>query len=193
MRTWSSQLSPALAGARPGLLHGMRLMVAVCLALWITFSLELGAPFWAGTSAAISCQPTFGASRRKGTARLVGTVTGAVFVVLLAAAFPQNRYGFLLGIAVWGGACAFTTTLLSNFTAYGASLSGYTVAIIAGDVTGSTNQVFDLAVSRASEIIIGIVCATVVVAGTDLGHTRRKLLQQMSSIVADLAAHLGVG
>lgn len=188
--TWLSKLVPALAAARPGLLHGMRLTAAVCLALWITFSLELDAPFWAGTSAAISCQPTLGASRRKGTARLFGTLTGAVFVVLLAAAFPQSRYGFLLGIAVWGGACAFTATLLSNFTAYAASLSGYTVAIIAGDVMQSTNQVFTLAVSRASEIAIGIVCATIVVAGTDLGHARRELLQQLSSIVADLAAHL---
>lgn len=190
LSTWPLKLGPALAAARPGLLHGLRLTAAVCLALWITFSLELDAPFWAGTSAAISCQPTFGASRRKGTARLIGTFTGAVFVVLLAAAFPQSRYGFLLGIAVWGAACAFTTTLLSNFTAYAASLSGYTVAIIAGDVTQSTDQVFALAVSRASEITIGIVCATVVVAGTDLGHARRELLQQMSSIVADLAAHL---
>lgn len=190
MPTWPFKLGPALAAARPGLLHGMRMTAAVCLALWVTFSLELDAPFWAGTSAAISCQPTFGASRRKGSARLLGTVTGAVFVVLLAAAFPQSRYGFLLGIAAWGGACAFATTLLSNFAAYGASLSGYTAAIIAGDVTGSTDQVFSLAVSRASEIVIGIICASVVVAGTDLGHARRELLQRMSSIAADLAAHL---
>ena len=185
-----SKLGPALAAARPGLLHGMRLTAAVCLALWVTFSLELDAPFWAGTSAAISCQPTFGASRRKGTARLFGTLTGAVFVVLLTAAFPQSRYGFLLGIAVWGGACAFTATLLGNFSAYAASLSGYTVAIIAGDATNSTDQIFALAVSRTSEITIGIVCATIVVAGTDLGHARREVLQQLSSIVADLAAHL---
>ncbi len=187
---WPPRLGTALAAARPGLLHGLRLTAAVCLALWITFSLELDAPFWAGTSAAISCQPTFGASRRKGSARLLGTVAGAVFVVLLAAAFPQSRYGFLLGIAVWGGACAFVTTLLSNFTAYAASLAGYTVAIIAGEATGSPDQIFTLAVSRASEIIIGILCATIVVAGTDLGHARRELLQQISSIIADLAAHL---
>lgn len=190
VRTWPSKPGPALAAARPGLLHGMRLAGAVCLALWVTFSLELDAPFWAGTSAAISCQPTFGASRRKGSARLLGTLAGATFVVLLAAAFPQSRCGFLLGIAIWGGACAFTTTLLNNFNAYAASLSGYTVAIIAGDATQATDQVFALAVSRASEITIGIVCATIVVAGTDLGHARRELLQQFSSIVADLAFHL---
>ena len=186
----TKRLVPALKAAMPALLHGMRLTAAASLALWIAFSLELEAPFWAATSAAISCQPTLGASRRKGSARLLGTIIGAVFVVLLAAAFPQNRYGFLLGLAVWGGACAFTATLLSNFDAYAASLAGYTVAIIAGDTIESPDLVFTVALSRGSEIIIGIVCATIVIAGTDFGHARRQVLQEMSSIIAELASHL---
>jgi len=47
--------------AAPALLYALRLWAAVCLALFVAFWLELDNPFWAGTSAAIVCQPQLGA------------------------------------------------------------------------------------------------------------------------------------
>ena len=95
---------PPLSGTlRPGLpllLYGIRLWAAVCLALFVAFWLELENPYWAGTTAAIVCQPAVGASLRKGWFRLLGTVTGAVAVVALTACFPQSRAGFLLALAL---------------------------------------------------------------------------------------------
>jgi hypothetical protein len=52
-----------------------RLWASVCHALCVAFWLELDNPFWAGTSAAIVCQPQLGASLRKGWYRLIGTST----------------------------------------------------------------------------------------------------------------------
>src|ERR1700733_7217145 len=95
-----------IGSAAPALLFGLRLWVAVCLALYIAFRLELDNAYWAGTSAAIVCQPSLGASLRKGWFRIVGTVIGALVIVLLSAIFPQNRVGFLIGLALWSGACA---------------------------------------------------------------------------------------
>src|SRR4051812_1225330 len=43
-----------------------------------------------------------GASLRKGWFRMIGTVVGAVLIVLLTACFPQDRAGFLIGLALWG-------------------------------------------------------------------------------------------
>jgi uncharacterized membrane protein YccC len=145
-------------------LFGLRLWAAVCLAFYIAFWLELDNAYWAATSAAIVCQPSLGASLRKGWFRLVGTVVGAVVIVALTAAFPQQRIGFLLGLALWCAACGLVATLLRNFAAYSAALAGYTAAIIASDELGAVGganggQVFMLAVTRASEISIGIVCA----------------------------------
>ncbi len=144
--------------------------------------------YWAGTSAAIVCQPTLGASRRKAAFRLIGTLTGAVFVVLLTAAFPQNRYGFLLGLAVWGGFCGFASSMLSNFASYGAALAGYTAAIIFSGAIDAPNQVFDIAIARTSETVIGIACGTMVMAGTDLGRARRQLSQQIADLAQAAAA-----
>ncbi len=118
------RLASALRSAAPALLFGLRLWLAVCLALYIVFWLELDNPYWAGTSAAIVCQPRLGASLRKGWFRMIGTVVGAVAIVALTARFPQQRLGFLLGLALWGAACALVATLLHNFAAYAAVLAG---------------------------------------------------------------------
>jgi uncharacterized membrane protein YccC len=96
-------VAAALRSATPALLFGLRLWAAVCLALYIAFWLQLDNASWAGTSAAIVCQPNLGASLRKGWFRMIGTVIGAVAIVVLTAYFPQDRLGFLLGLAVWGG------------------------------------------------------------------------------------------
>src|SRR6516165_8262555 len=184
-------LTDALRAAGPPLLFGLRLWASVCLALYITYWLELDNPFWAGTSAAIVCQPHLGASLRKGWYRLIGTVVGAVAIVVLTACFPQDRAPFLVGLALWGAACALVATLLRNFAAYAAALAGYTAAIIAYDQLGATGgpngQAFMLAIDRASEIGIGIVCAGVVLAGTDLGGARRRLGTLFAGLSAEIA------
>src|SRR6266566_9456119 len=171
---WIFAKAPAAA---PALLYALRLWTAMCLALFVAFWLELDNPFWAGTSAAIVCQPQLGASLRKGWFRMIGTSLGAVMSVVLVACFPHDRVLFLGGLALWGAACAFLATILRNFASYAAALAGYTVAIVAGDLLGATggvdaNVAFLLPAARASEICIGIACAGIVLAGTDLGGAR---------------------
>ena len=177
--------------AVPALLFGLRLWASVCLALYVAFRLELDNAYWAGTSAALVCQPHLGASLRKGWFRMIGTVVGAVAIVLLTACFAQNRVAFLAGLALWGAACALVATLLRNYASYAAALSGFTAAIIASDELGATGGAnglaFTLAVTRASEICIGIVCAGVVLAGTDLGSARRRLAALLASVSASIA------
>jgi hypothetical protein len=153
--------------------------------------LELDNPVWAGTSAAIVCQPHLGASLRKGWYRMIGTLVGAVAIVVLTACFPQDRALFLGSLALWGGASAFAATLLLNFASYSAALAGYTAAIVAGDLLGATGGVnadaaFPLAVSRGSEIIIGIVCAGIVLAATDLGDAPRRLAALFAATASEI-------
>ena len=189
----SKRLRNELIAWTPPLTFGLRLWASVCLALFVAFWLRLDNAYWAGTSAALVCQPQLGASLRKGWFRMIGTLVGAVTIVVLAACFPENRIAFLTGLALWGGACAFAATMLRNFASYAAALSGYTAAIIAGDQLGPTGgvngDIFMLAVFRVSEIAIGIVCAGVVLASTDLGGARHRL----ATLFADLAAGITTG
>ena len=187
---WVDYASGILQAAGPPLLFGLRLWASVCLALYVAFWLELDNAFWAGTTAAIVCQPHLGASLRKGWFRMIGTLVGAVAVVVLTACFPQDRGPFLVGLALWGAGCALVATLLRNFAGYSAALAGYTVAIIASDQLGATGgpngQAFMLAVFRASEIGIGIVCAGVVLASTDMGGARRRVATLFAAISAEI-------
>ncbi len=175
-----------LRAATPALLFGLRMWASVCLSLWVAFALELSEPSWAATTAALVCQPVLGASLRKSMFRMIGTVIGAIAIVVLAAFFRQDRVNFLIGLMLWCAASGFVATVLTNFAAYAAALAGYTAAIIAIDVlgpVGSTNGiVFIFAIDRALEICIGIVSAGVVLALTDLGRSRRKLAAEFSAL-----------
>src|ERR1700723_533355 len=121
MTRLSDAAAKAARAAGPPLLFGLRLWASVCLALYVTFWLELDNAYWAGTSAALVCQPHLGASLRKGWFRVGGTVVGAGWIVALAAVFPQDRVGFLVGLALWGAACACVATMLRNFASYAAA------------------------------------------------------------------------
>jgi uncharacterized membrane protein YccC len=181
--SWS--LPEALARLAPPLLFAIRLWASVCLALFVAFWLELDSPYWAGGTAAIVCQPQLGASLRKGWFRMVGTIVGAVVIVVLTASFPQDRVGYLGSLALYCALCAFAATILRNFASYAAALAGTTAAIIAaanlGATGGASPDVFLLAVNRASEICIGIL------AGTDLGGARRRLAAAFADLAADTA------
>jgi uncharacterized membrane protein YccC len=191
-RLAEGRVATALRSAAPALLFGLRLWAAVCLALYIAFWLELDSPSWAGTTAAIVCQPSLGASLRKGWFRMVGTPAGGVAIVVLTACFPQDRTMFLISLALWAAACAFASTLLQNYAAYAAALSGYTALIIASDQLGATGglngEAFTLAISRVTEIGIGIVSAEIVLAGTDLGDARRQLATLFAGLAAGIMA-----
>src|SRR5215831_4903287 len=188
----SKRLTESLSAYGEPLLFGLRLWASVCLALFVAFWLELDDPFWAGTSAAIVCQPQLGASLRKGWFRMIGTVVGAAMIVVLTACFPQDRIAYLGFLALWCGICAFGATILPNFASYAAALSGYTAAIVGVSTLGATGgtspDVFMLAITRATEICIGIVSAGIVLAGTDLGGAQRRLAGSVADLAAEITA-----
>jgi uncharacterized membrane protein YccC len=192
---WEAALANAARAAGPPLLFGLRPRASVSFALYVAFWLELDSASWAGTSAALVCQPLLGASLRKGWFRMIGTLVGAVAIVALTACFPQNRTGFLVGLALWGAACALVAALLHNFTSYAVALAGYTAAIIASDelgaVDGANGEVLTLAVTRVSEIWIGIACAGVVLAGKDLGGAPRRLAALVEAQSVQIASRFG--
>ena len=110
-------------------------------------------------------------------------------IVLLMALFPQSRVGFILALAIWCGLCGFAATVLQNFASYAAALAGYTTVIIAADAISNPNAVFLLAVSRGTEICLGIVCAGVVLLLTGRGTARERA----ATTIADIARETGLG
>src|SRR5215831_7875994 len=154
-------LTDALKAAGSSLLFGLRLWASVSCAL----RRILARARQSGLGPQLGGDRLPAASRRRcaraGTAWSV-PVVGAVMSVVLTACFPQDRLMFLGALALWRGMSALAATLLRNCAAYAAALAGYTATIVAGDLLGATGDAaFLIAISRGSEIIIGIVSAGV--------------------------------
>ncbi len=190
----AAALGDAIRTLAPLLLFGLRLWASIVLSLYLAFWLQLDTPAWSATTAAFMCQPQLGASLRKGWFRMLGTIAGAVAAVLLTAAVPQDREAFLLLLALWAGLCAVAATLLRNFAAYAAALAAFTASVIAvdqlGPVGGADGTAFTLALTRVVEVGLGIVCAGMVLAATDIGSARRQLGVTLAALAADLARNL---
>jgi len=111
---------------------------------------------------------------------------------VLTAFVPQDRIAYLGLLALWCSICAFGASVLRNFTSYAAALAGYTAAIIGVSTLGATGgtspDVFMLAITRATEICIGIVSAGIILAGTDLGGAQRRLAGSVAELAAEITA-----
>ncbi|HLZ68117.1 MAG TPA: FUSC family protein [Aliidongia sp.] len=188
--TANTRLWATWVAARPCLLFGLRLWASVSLALALSFWLQLDNAYWSATSASIVCQPSLGASLRKGRFRAIGTITGAVAIVGLTALYPQSRIGLLAGLTLWCALCAFAATILRNFASYAAALAGVTSAVVFAGAAGDPDSTFTVAVTRATEIGIGIVAAGLVLAVTDFGKARQRLAQELGDAARRVAAGL---
>lgn len=180
-----------LETAQPRVLYGVRMTASVALAMWVAFWLQLENAYWAPLTAAIVCQPTIGASLRKGQFRIVGTFAGALAIVVLTALMPQSRIGLIAGLVVWGMLAGVMATILRNSAAYAASLAGYTAVIVFADsIDSAPADVFALAVTRATEISIGVLSAGLVLSATDIGDARRRLASEFARLLQGIGAGL---
>lgn len=170
----------------PRALFGVRLAASVCLALYITYALELQNSFWAATTAAIVCQPNLGTSLQKGRWRIIGTVAGALAMVTVLGLFAQSRYTLAFCLAVWCGLCGVAVVVLRNFASYAAALAGFTAAVIFADTITDPTSAFFFSIVRVSEICIGIGSTLFVILLTDFGAARRTF----ASLLEDLARQL---
>lgn len=164
-------------------MFGLRLAASVCLALYITYALELQNSFWAATTAAIVCQPNLGTSLQKGRWRIIGTGAGALAMVTALGLFAQSRYTLAFCLAAWCGLCGVAVVVLRNFASYAAALAGFTAAVIFADTIADPTSAFFFSLVRVSEICIGIGSTLFVILLTDFGAARRtfaSLLEDMT-------------
>jgi len=134
--------------------------MASMLALATGFWLDLQRPYWAVMTVYIISQPLSGAVRSKAIYRMIGTVAGAAFAVWTVPRLVNSPLLLSAVLALWVGACLFVSLLDRTPRAYVVMLAGYTAGIIAFPTVDHPELVWDVAVSRVEEIILGILCAT---------------------------------
>ena len=142
--------------------YAIRIWLAVVLALYVSFWLELEAPASAAITVAILALPTRGLGLDKAVFRLLATVLGVASSFVIVGVFAQSDIIMLWVFAAWIGLCVFTVGMLDGNRAYAASLGVTTVAIVAIEQIDTPQQVFDAGIARGSAIVVGILAIALV-------------------------------
>lgn len=140
----------------------VRTVMALLLAYYVSFWIQLTSASTAGICVAIVAHPQTGGTLSKAIYRVIGTLTGGTAAVVATAAFGQNRTTLLLVFTLWIAACSFTASLLKDFRAYGATLAGYTLAIVSVTDIDVPQEAFLTALDRIAAILIGVISLALV-------------------------------
>jgi uncharacterized membrane protein YccC len=141
---------------------GIRIWLAIVVALAASFWLQLEAPASAAITVAILAESTRGRALEKAGFRLVATILGVTAAIVIVGLFSQARDLMLLAFAAWIGLCVYAAGLLDGSRAYAAVLSGYSVALIAIQQLDSPGRVFESGMARGAAIAVGIGAIAVV-------------------------------
>jgi uncharacterized membrane protein YccC len=143
-------------------LFSVKTFAAAMLALYLGLVFELPRPYWAMATVYIVSNPFVGATRSKALYRALGTALGASAAVLFVPPFVESPYLFSVVVALWTGTLLYLAISDRTARSYVFLLAGYTMPLIALPAVFSPANVFDLAITRTEEILLGIVCASVV-------------------------------
>ncbi len=156
----------------PVLMYMAKAIIAALLALWISMTLNLPDPRTAIFTVFIVMQPQSGLVFSKSYYRVLGTIAGVGMSLVIMGLFAQDPMWFIAFFALWIGLTTAAGFKYRNFQFYGFVLAGYTLCIVALPVIETPLEIFDIAVSRFSEVIVGIISATVI---SDVIFPRRLL------------------
>lgn len=135
------------------------------LAFALVFGIALQAgwmnPYWAGWAVAVVALPTAGASIQKGIIRVLGTIPGCLAALVIHALAAQDRWTFMLLTCGW---MFFTTYMMvrREKTPYFWVMAGYVCLIILLSDLDSSANMFESAVFRTLETVMGVVVYTLI-------------------------------
>jgi uncharacterized membrane protein YccC len=148
--------------SRTELLFSVKSFAAAMLAVYISMRIGLPRPFWAMMTAYIVAQPFAGPTRSKGLYRAGGTILGATAVTFLVPRLVNSPELLSLALALWIAGCLYFSLLDRTPRSYMLMLAGYTAGLIGFPAVNNPGAIFDIALARVEEIVLGMTCATLV-------------------------------
>ncbi len=174
----------------------LRSIGAAALALGLGLYLQLDSPFSAASTVLLLINPVQGAVVGKGWWRAVGTLVGTLAAFVLTALFAQKMLLFVVALGFWLGLCVGVMSLVRHFYATAAVVAGYTVCLALGSAMVEPEAAFEHIVTRASAVIVGVCCLSLVTVlfsrRTVSGRVRQRLVSLCAATLALVAArHAG--
>ena len=135
--------------------------VAAMTAMYISMRLAFPRPWWVLMSVYVTTQPLAGSMRPKMIYRLTGVVVGAIVAVLLVPRLVNVPEALTLALAVWIAFCLYFAILDRTPRTFGFMLAAYTAVIVGFPYLDQPGEIFQIALERVEEMVLGIVCAIV--------------------------------
>ncbi|OJY74125.1 MULTISPECIES: FUSC family protein [unclassified Rhizobium] len=184
--------------ARPSpraLLFAISGYLAVILALYVALALDLPNPWWAMATVFIvqPTRPLVGAIWAKAFYRAAGTIVGAIVAVILVPNLVNSPELMILAIAVWIALCVFFGLLDRSPRSYLFMLPGYTAALVGLSTATHPEAIFDIAVARSEEIIIGVLAPAVVQSILFPRSVSVAIFERLDGIIADARIWIAEG
>ncbi len=135
--------------------------LAMVLVYGIAMNLGWMNPYWAAFAVAMTSLGTVGQSLHKGVLRAAGTVPGCIMALLVFSLVPQNKWGFVALSSSW---IFFTTymMLVDKERSYFWNVAGFVYLIIVLAGPSSSETLFEHALYRMVETVMGVVVFTLV-------------------------------
>ncbi|MBR8336070.1 FUSC family protein [Burkholderia ambifaria] len=160
---------------------------ASMLALYLGLYFQLPRPYWAMASVYIVSNPFVGATRSKALYRALGTALGAAAAILFVPPFVETPLLFSIIVATWCGTLLYLAISDRTARSYVFMLAGYTMPLVALPTVTDPSTVFDVAIARTEEIVLGIVCASVVGSAVFPNRLAPTLIERTDAWFKDAA------
>src|ERR1700737_4251412 len=164
----------------------LEIWVALAVTLYIAFALELRSAASAGTGLLILVGPTQGMVLSKAIYRIMGTLFGAVFAIILTSLFSQDRTMLIAVFSVYLACLVAIATLLRDFRAYGCILAGYTVALISIADVDAPPATFAAMLDRVAVILLAVLVLAFVSAIFATDESARSLQSKLRLATKDI-------
>src|ERR1700758_1563189 len=169
-------------------LLALEIWVALAIGYYVAFALELNAASSVGTGLLILVGPTQGMVLSKAIYRVVGTLFGAAFAIVLMGVFSQDRTMLIAVFSVYMGCLVAAGTLLRDFRAYGCILAGYTVALISVVDIDSPTAAFTAMLDRVVVILLVVLTLAFVSTVFATAESARSLRAKLRVATKDVVA-----
>ncbi len=136
--------------------EAIKISLAVGLTIALALFFQWDKPYWAAiTVIAISANESFGHGILQGKLRIVGTLTGIFFALVLISLFSQDRMMFIACFHLFLGVCVFFSSHKRNGYAFTMAFTAFAIIAMLGGTNGTAS--FDIAILRIQETMLGVV------------------------------------
>jgi uncharacterized membrane protein YccC len=162
--------------------------VALAVAFFVAFKLELNSAASVGTGLLILVGPTEGMVLSKAIYRIIGTLFGALVALIFSSLFPQDRTMLIASFSIYMACLVAIATYLRDFRAYGCILAGYTVALISVVNIDSPIVTFVAMLDRVAVILLAVLVLAFVGGILSTAESARSLRSKLRVATGDIVA-----